>query len=340
MAKLDSGNKYFKSYTPQYTNGSTFLGFKQPGAQFMTSFSPSSDINAYLQATSGLSGYKFRELMQSKIGSQMVGQGMAGTSNVSSASLRVPAFHSKAACQTDADCGDGQTCYAFNEQVFGPQQGPTCSPTVYPEIMLGNAVNNGTPLRQESNYCYSDADCQGVDKYTGKRKVGMTCNHFYKGPDVFEKNGMCQVQYEDKGKRFFLKTPPGWVWPLNKRLRECKTQSDCGVTGINGWTRCVGGSDDGKKYCTWPGQTYTPNPRELAGQTPRGMQAQPIPSSPTPSGLQAQVLNLESEMASQPGFSSPGGPLRNVSGIPPPSNTLVSNGGGGVPQAMNVGGFK
>ena len=340
MSKLDKPNQYFKSYVPTYSNGSTFLGYRQPAGQFMTSYSPSSDINAYLQATSGLSGYKFRELMQSKIGSQMVGQGVAGTSNTSSSLLRVPGFHSKAACQTDSDCGNNQVCYAFNDQVFGPQQGPTCSPTVYPEIIIGNKFNNGKPLRQHSNYCYTDDDCSGIDKFTGKNKVGMTCNHFYKGPDIFEKNGMCQVQYENNGKRFFLKTPPGWVLPLNQKLKECNTQSDCGVTGINGWSRCVGGSNDGKKYCVWPGQTNTPTPRQLAGQTPKGLKPQPKPTSPMPTPIQAQVLNLESEAASNPGFETPGGPLRNVSGPVTPRNMLISSPGNDVPEPLNMSGFK
>jgi hypothetical protein len=203
---------------------------------------------------------------------------------------------------------------------------------VYPEVLLGNALNNGKPLRQESNYCYTDEDCQGIDKFTGKRKQGMSCNHYYKGPSIYEKNGLCQVQYENKGRRYFLKTPPGWTMPLNQKLNECNVQSDCGVGGINGWFRCVGGSDDGKKYCVWPGQTYTPSPKELSGITPSGMAPANLPSFKGPSGLQNQLLNVEAEQAAQPGFQTPGGGLRNVSGPPTNPNTLV--------QPMNVSRFK
>lgn len=323
MTSTNSEN-YFKSYVPTYSNGSIFLGYKQPASQAMTSFSPSSDINAYMQAISGLGGYKYRNLLQSKVGTQILSEGMNGTGNVSTSFLRFPGFHSKAACQTDQDCGNNQICYAFNEQVFGPLQGPTCSPTVYPEIVLGNMSNNGKPLRQHSNYCFTDEDCKGVDKFSGKNKVGMSCNHFYKGPDIFEKNGLCQVQYEDKGKRFFLKTPPGWVMPLNQPMKECKTQSDCGVTGINGWTRCVGGSNDGKKYCVWPGQTYTPTPKEMQNQLPMGMSPEPRPVMQSPTALQSKILNVEAEVASQPSIQSVGGNLRNVSGPPTPPESLVS----------------
>ena len=208
--------------------------------------------------------------------------------------------------------------------------------------MLGNSLNNGKPLRQESNYCYTDEDCQGIDKFTGKPKAGMKCNHYYKGPSIFEKNGMCQVQYEDKGKRFFLKTPPGWVMPLNSKLKECNTQSDCGTTGVNGWMRCVGGSNDGKKYCVWPGQTYTPNPREMEGTLPRGLTPQPAPTFSTPTGLQAKVLNIESSAANQTGVETPGGSLRNVSGAPTPPFMLVSNPdeSSKVPEASNISAFK
>lgn len=343
MTDLDSRNKYFKSNIPTYSNGSSFLGYKQPAGQFLTSWSPSTDDYANIAATTGLSGYRLRELLQSKIGTQVLNQGVSGTSSVASSYLGFPGFHQKASCQTDSDCPSGNTCYAFNEQVFGPQQGPSCSPTVYPEIMIGNSMNNGKPLRQESNYCYTDQDCQGIDKFTGKNKVGMSCNHFYKGPSIFEKNGMCQVQYEDKGRRYFLKTPPGWVWPLNQKIKECNTQSDCGVTGINGWTRCVGGANDGKKYCVWPGQTYTPNPREMTGTLPRNIRPEPAPTFKTPSGIQGQVLNVQAEMANQTGLETPGGSLRNVSGPPTPPNMLVAGSGSGapkVPEAANISSFK
>lgn len=327
MAKIDDPNRIFKSNPPTYSNGSTFLGYRVPAAQTFTSFSPSSDINAYMQAITGLSGYKQRNLLQSSIGTQVLNQSANGETSNSTSFLGFPGFHSKASCQTDSDCGDNQICYAFNEQVFGPQQGPTCTPAAYPEIILGNAFNDGKPLRQDSNYCYTDQDCQGIDKLTGKKKQGMTCNHFYKGPNIFEKNGVCQVQYEANGRRNFLKTPPGWTWPMNQKLKKCNTQSDCGVTGINGWTRCVAGADDGNKYCVWPGQTGTPTPKQLEGQVPAGFTSQPPPSFPTPTGIQSKMLNLESSSANMPQFQTPGGDLRNVSGPPTPANELVSGNG-------------
>jgi len=326
MTKLDMPPKFFQSSPPTYDNGSVFLGYKVPGSQTFTSFSPSSDINAYLQAITGLSGYQQRQLLQSPNGTEVLNQAANGQVTNQVSYLGLPAFHSKASCQQDADCGNGQICYAFNEQVFGPQQGPTCSPSVYPEIILGNQFNEGKPLRQYSNYCSTDEDCQGIDQFSGKDKVGMTCNHYYKGPSIFEKTGLCQVQYENSGRRYHLKTPPGWVRPLNEKLKECKVQSDCGPSGVNGWSRCVGGSADGKKYCVWPGQTYTPNPRELKGVIPAGMNREPAPSFPQPTKLQRQVLNLEAEEATMPGIQTPGGGLSNVSGPPTPPSMLVSGG--------------
>ncbi len=329
--------KYFKSDPPTYQNGSTFLGFRVPAAQTFTSYSPSSDINAYMQALTGLGGYKQRSFLQSPYGTQVLSEGVSGQSSNSVSYLGFPGYHSKAACQTDSDCGDQQICYAFNEQVFGPQQGPTCSPTVYPEILLGNSANNGKPLRQNSNYCYTDEDCQGIDKFTGKKKVGMSCNHYYKGPSIYEKNGLCQVQYENGGRRYHLKTPPGWVWPLNQKLKECNVQSDCGVTGINGWTRCVGGSADGKKYCVWPGQTGTPSPRELQKQVPRGIRPEPAPTLSQPSPLQSQVLNVEANNASRINSQMPGGNLTNTS-VPPmkPSSFHLLTTGNSNPESVPV----
>jgi hypothetical protein len=283
-------------------------------------------MNAYLQAITGLSGYKQRELLQSPIGTQVLSQGASGTTQNSTSYMGFPGYHSKASCQQDSDCGSNQICYAFNEQVFGPQQGPTCSPTVYPEILIGNSNNGGVPLRQESNYCYTDEDCQGIDKFTGKPKIGMSCNHFYKGPNLYEKNGMCQVQYESGGRRYYLKQPPGWIWPLNQPLKKCNTQSDCGVTGINGWTRCVGGAADGNKYCVWPGQTDTPTPKQMINQIPRGVKREPAPVFNTPSGMQSKLLNVESAAANMPQFQTPGGDLRNVSGPPANPRSLVAEG--------------
>ena len=323
---------FLKSTPPTYDNGSLFAGYRVPAAQTFTSFSPSSDMNTYLQGITGLSGYKQRQLLQSPVGSQVLAQGSSGQLSNSSTYLGFPGYHSQASCQTDSDCTGDQVCYAFNEQTFGAQPGPTCSNTVYPEMQLGNAYNSGKPLRQHSNYCYTDEDCQGIDKYTGKKKVGMSCNHFYKGPDIFSDNGMCQVQYESGGQRYHLKTPPGWTWPLNQRLQTCSTDSDCGPGGINGWTRCVGGSNDGKKYCLWPGQTSIPTPKQLAGTIPRGTTPQMAPSVSTPSGVQAKVLDTKSRLANRPGRMTPGGVAPTV-GNPAVVNpkSLVSN----IPKAYN-----
>lgn len=329
--------KFFQSNPPRFDNGSTFLGYRVPAAQTFTSFSPDSDNSAYLQAITGLSGYKQRQLLQSSIGTEILNQSVQGRETNALSYLGNQGFQSKASCQQDADCGDKQICYAFNEQTFGPLQGPTCSPTVYPEISLGNSFNKGKPLRQYSNYCQDDQQCSGIDEFSGKPKVGMTCNHYYKGPNVFEKTGLCQVQYESKGKRYHLKTPPGWTQPLNEELRECRVQADCGPSGVNGWVRCVGGSEDGKKYCVWPGQTYTPNPKELKGQIPRGMAREPLPN---PMGNvsrgQRRLLDAEASVLNNPLRNTPGGDLTNVRG--PPSNPagLVS----GQPEPANVAPFK
>lgn len=319
---------YFQSSPPTYENGSTFLGYKVPGSQTFTSYSPSSDMDAYLQAITGLGGYQQRELLQSPSGSEILNKAANGKTNNSVSYMGIQGFGSSASCQQDADCGGNQICYAFNEQTFGPQQGPTCSPTVWPEVMLGNQYNDGRPLRQYSNYCQSDSECGGIDEYSGKPKVGMNCNHYYKGPSVFEKTGLCQVQYEAGGRRNFLKTPPGWTQPLNEKLRECNTQADCGITGVNGWSRCVGGSDDGKSYCVWPGQTYTPNPAELQGMIPTGMRPGGPPQIPKLSQAQNKLLNFKAEVANTPTRVS-GGSLRNVSGPPTPIQDII-------PEPSNV----
>jgi hypothetical protein len=325
MSKLDKPPKFFQSTPPTYDNGSIFLGYKVPGSQTFTSYRPSSDMNAYLQAITGLGGWQQRQLLQSPSGTEILNQAANGEVGDSVTYLGSQGYHSKASCQQDSDCPTSQICYSFNEQVFGPQQGPSCSPTVYPEIILGNQFNDGQPLRQYSNYCYTDEDCQGIDQYTGKKKVGMTCNHYYKGPSMYEKNGLCQVQYDSNGRRYHLKTPPGWVKPLNEKLRQCNVQADCGPSGVNGWVRCVGGSQDGKKYCVWPGQTFTPSPKELQGLTPNGMKKQPPPSTPQPNRLQSEILNLQAEQATQPNMQTPGGGLRNVSGPPTPPQALYSS---------------
>ena len=72
MTKLDMPPKFFQSSPPTYDNGSIFLGYKVPGSQTFTSFSPSSDINAYLQAITGLSGYQQRQLLQSPNGTEVL----------------------------------------------------------------------------------------------------------------------------------------------------------------------------------------------------------------------------------------------------------------------------
>jgi hypothetical protein len=153
----------------------------------------------------------------------------------------------------------------------------------------------------------------------------MSCNHFYKGPSVYSQNGLCQVKYQDHGRQFYLQTPPGWVFPLQQKLNECKTQSDCGTDGINGWARCVGGSSDGKKYCVWPGQTYTPTPKQLANSVPRGMNREPMPAYNSPTEIQSHILDLQSAKANMPSFKGVGGQLTNTR-MPPVRNmnSLIS----------------
>jgi len=309
-------NKFFKSKPPKYDNGALFLSYNSPGSQTFTSYSPPSDINAYLQALSGLSGFEQRRLLQSKNGTEILAQAASGKLDNQTQYLGSQTYGSKASCQTDSDCGSDQVCYAFNELTFGPQQGPTCVNAVYPEIILGNKFNNGKPLRQDSNYCYTDDDCQGIDKLTGKPKKGMSCNHYYKGPSVYSRNGVCQVKYENKGRQFYLDTPPGWVYPLNKKLNKCNSQADCGLSGVNGWVRCVGGSDDGKKYCVWPGKTSTPSPKDLFNVTPRGVKKEPAPYTQMPTKEQSEVLSFEARNASRPGLQTPGGGLTNTSRKP------------------------
>ena len=204
-------------------------------------------------------------------------------------------------------------------------------------MLLGNKFGDGKPIRQESNYCYTDDDCKGIDKYTGKKKQGMSCNHYYKGPDIFERNGLCQVQYESNGRRYYLYQPPGWKMPLNEPLKECNVQSDCGVTGINGWSRCVGGASDGKKYCLWPGKTYTPTPKDMAGQIPRGVKRSvPMNFGSMPTGAQAKALNLEAREANNPLNQPPGGSLRNVSGPPANPSTLYSHSSSSSPSNIKA----
>jgi hypothetical protein len=313
---------YLKTIPPTFDNKGDFLSFKQPAASTFTSFSPASDVNAYLQAITGLSGWKQRNLLQSKYGTEILNQAANGSQTDSISYLRVPGFHSKAACQTDSDCSSGQTCYTFNSQTFGPQQGPTCSDTVYPEVLLGNVYNQGAPLRQHSNSCYTDDDCKGIDQLSGQDKHGMQCNHNYKGPNIFEKSGLCQVQYESNGRRYFLQQPPGWKMPLQEDLQECSSQADCGPSGVNGWSRCSAGAADGKMYCVWPGQTNTPSPSESYGQRPKGMPPSSVPTSRQPGMFQKAVLDVEAEMANTPS-EIPGGGLGQGSPIQNPASLIV-----------------
>lgn len=291
---------YFESKPPMYSNGTPFLGYKLPAAQTFTSFSPSNDMNAYLNAITGMSGWKQRQLLQSRHGTEILNQAANGQLTDAVSNMVFPGYHSRASCQTDSDCGTGQTCYTFNDQVFGAQQGPTCSDTVYPEIMLGNQFNNGKPLRQYSNYCMSDTDCKKIDEYTGKAKKGMMCNHFYKGPNLFEDIGMCQVEYESGGRRYTLQQPPGWKMPIQEKLHECETNSDCGESGVNGWSRCVK-SGDNKSYCVWPGQTNIPHPSELKTDIK-------FPGMSKPTSEQQKKINAMARAAGNPNFT-PGGSL-------------------------------
>lgn len=257
---MTSMDKYFQSKQPTYPDGTPFLGFKVPAAQTFTSYAPSSDIEAHISKVSGLDGWKKRGLLQSESGSNLTKKLHDKKIKSSLSNLKIPSYHTSEACQRDEDCDKDQVCYLFNDNVFGPQQGPVCSKVVYPEKDLGNVHNNGIPLRQFSNYCENDSDCKGIDEFTGKPKVNMKCNFNYKGSDQKENIGMCQVHYKSEGKNFFLQDPPGWKAPLEEELQECKENIDCGSNGVNGWTRCVP-TDSGKSYCLWVGHSGTPVPK-------------------------------------------------------------------------------
>jgi len=280
---MDEKN-YFKSHFPTFSNGSPFLGFKTPGDQTFTSFSPSSDMNAYLQAVTGMSGHEQRNLLQSRHGTQILSQAASGKLADSVAYLDSSTYHSRASCTQDADCPEKQVCSTFNDQVFGASQGPTCSPVVYPEVELGNKNNKGVPLRQYSNYCLSDNDCKGIDEFSGKPKHGMACDHLYQGPEMYSETGICKVQYESKGKRYNLSVPSGWTIPLNEKLTTCEKDSDCGLTGIDGWSRCTK-AGNGNSYCLFPGKTETLGPSELNKLSPHDNIPRTIYSTPEPASL-------------------------------------------------------
>jgi|688.fasta_scaffold01457_42 hypothetical protein len=257
------------SNIPVYSNGKPFLGFRLPAAQIFTDYSPSNDINAYIQAITGLEGGQQRKLLQSPHGTELLGLAAKYQLADSLSNLAYSGYQSRASCQRDSDCGSDQVCFTFNNRTYGSQQGPTCSDVVYPEIELGNKYNNGKPLRQSSDSCKTEQDCKGIDKFSKKPKKSMTCDHYYRG-ETYEDYGMCEVHYENKGRIYTLKQPPGWSLPLQEELQKCESDPDCGPTGINGWVRCKK-AGDGNSYCVWPGQTDTQNPRDLISESPVGL---------------------------------------------------------------------
>ena len=258
-----------KSIVPRNSDGTLFLGYKVP-ATYLSSYMPN-DEDAYLEKITGKSGNELRELLQSPIGAQLIAQSQSGQLNRNVTYMSSPGF-GVGACSSDGDCATNQLCYLSGGKSRATTISPKmCRDVVYPEMTLGNAYNNGTPLRQYSNVCQTDKDCQGIDAYTKKPKKGMACNHFYRGP-IAEQYGLCQVTYNGRdGKRFFLPTPDGLDKPLYSPLLECKTNTDCGPSGINGFTRCVSGAADGKNYCLYPGQTGLLPPKNLQDFIPRGI---------------------------------------------------------------------
>lgn len=252
---------------PLFSNGKPFLGFRLPASQTFTDYSPSNDINSYIRSITGLEGSQQRKLLQSSHGTELLGLAARYQLADSISNLAFSGYQARASCQQDSDCGSDQVCFTFNNKTNNAQQGPTCSDAVYPEIELGNKYNNGKPLRQSSDPCKTEQDCRGIDIFSGQPKRSMTCNHYFRG-ETYEDTGMCQVHYYNKGRVFTLKQPPGWSLPLQEKLTQCESDSDCGPTGINGWVRCKK-SGDNNNYCVWPGQTDTQNPRDLINVNPR-----------------------------------------------------------------------
>lgn len=259
-----------KTKVPRKSDGSLLLGYKTPAA-YLSNYMPN-DEDAYLERITGKKGNELRELMSSAVGSQLIAQSQSGDLNKNVSFLTSPGWGG-GSCSSDGDCATNQLCFSFGSKSRDSTVNPRmCRDVVYPELTLGMPFNNGVPLRQESNVCQTDKDCEGIDAYTKKPKKGMACNHFYRG-EVPEKYGLCQVTYSGRnGKRFFLPTPAGWDRPLNTPLTECKTNADCGKSGVNGWLRCVSGAADGKNYCLWPGDTGLIPPSELKDIVPKGVE--------------------------------------------------------------------
>lgn len=207
--------------------------YRAPAGQTFTDHS--NDLDAHVQSLTGLTGTKYRQFLQSKEGLDLV---MSLTESRVKKNLKDMAGVGE--CHADSDCAWNEICM------------DGCTKAIYPEILLGNAFNGGYPLRQFSGPCRTDDDCLTNDPVTGIPRIGMKCNHNYKGEER-EDIGMCQVQYDTgTGLRKYLKTPTGWIQPLNSELHQCDVSSDCGPSGINGWTRCEL-AGDGNKYCVWPG---------------------------------------------------------------------------------------
>lgn len=253
MSNIADSKKYFYSHSARFQDGSSFLGFRSPAAQTFTSYSPSNDINGYLNSVTGKNGWEHRQFLQSEKGGEFLQAAMKKARDDAITKLDFPGYHAETSCQRDNDCNKGQVCYIFNEKKFGTSHGPICSDVVFPEISLGNKYNKGIPIRQHSNFCKKDEDCTGEDEYTGKPKKGMKCNHYTTG-NKKEDIGLCQVEYTTGKEKFFLQQPPGLRMSLDEKLESCKHHVDCGKSGINGWTRCEP-AGDGKSYCSYPGQT-------------------------------------------------------------------------------------
>ena len=138
---MQSVEEYFKTKSPTYPDGTPFLGYNVPAAQTFTSFSPSSDVEEHLNVVTGKSGWEKRLHLQSKTGFDMVKSMSDEKLKKSLKSYTTPHYHFIDVCKKNSICKIGGTCTIYNDNIFGPQQGPFCPDSSQKEMYLRQFTN-------------------------------------------------------------------------------------------------------------------------------------------------------------------------------------------------------
>ena len=254
---------------PHYSDGTSFLAYKNLGGGRMTSYNSNQSISGLKQQMNlPTDNTLFRNGMQADsigLGNESLKNWVYSTQTLASPSIDNMFCTSKSDCQQFSDKHECNSNYQPWNDAYGNQSGSVCSYTEYPELKDGTYNRKLVTEGGIGKQCFTDNECN-----TG---AGYYCNN---ETDIFgtniQQNGFCAQKYTcPDSKVRFLGTPYNSAIPIspspsqNKNGQGYDSELECKSEAM-AQQNCV--NNNGKWYAVFPG--YCPTEAVLRAEPTKG----------------------------------------------------------------------